>query len=115
MRYNFGQALAQAYRFDEALPQLQEAVRLQPRYPRAHSQLATVLRQLGLAAPAEQHYRIALEQEPGQPEATWNLADLLAAAGRLDEARPLYARFLEIAPPERYAAQRRHAAMVLGR
>ena len=46
---------------------------------------------------------------PRDPEALYNLATLLWTTDRRDEARGLFARFLEVAPPA-YAAARRLAA-----
>jgi tetratricopeptide (TPR) repeat protein len=42
---------------DEAIPQLQEAVRLEPRFGQAHYRLALALRRAGRSAEAEIHFR----------------------------------------------------------
>ena len=53
---------------------------------------------LGRAAPAEDCYRAALASRPDSPAAANNLADLLARAGRPDEAAPLIAALVEKYP-----------------
>lgn len=53
---------------------------------------------LGRAAPAEDCYRAALAARPDSPAAANNLADLLARAGRPEEATPLVATLVERYP-----------------
>ncbi|GAA4486357.1 hypothetical protein GCM10023157_32570 [Gluconacetobacter asukensis] len=52
----------------------------------------------GRPAEAEQRYRQALRQRPADPDALFNLADLLFQAGQVDEARVLTARVATLRP-----------------
>jgi len=106
MRYELGTILAVSGRLDEAIAQLEAAVRIERVYPQAYAQLANAYRVVGRIAEAEAHYRAALDQAPDQPEALYNYADLLRLTGRPDEARPYDERFLRVAIDPRFAPQR---------
>jgi Flp pilus assembly protein TadD len=77
-----------------------------------------VLLSLGRRAEAERELRAALALAPKDPEALFNLATLFWEQGRPDDARFLYARFAEVAPPTygpaRRIAQARVADLVGG-
>ncbi|HTL16062.1 MAG TPA: tetratricopeptide repeat protein, partial [Patescibacteria group bacterium] len=47
---------------------------------------------------AEQTYRLAMQMEPDNREAVYNLANLLGKTGRLDEARLLLQDFQQAHP-----------------
>lgn len=51
-------------------------------------------------ADAERHLRVAVAANPQMATAVGNLANALAAEGRLDEALPLYARARELSPDD---------------
>jgi tetratricopeptide (TPR) repeat protein len=60
--------------------------------------LGSAYREMGDAARAETHWREALRLKPDYPVALGNLADLLADAGKVDEALALYDRALKREP-----------------
>jgi tetratricopeptide (TPR) repeat protein len=51
------------------------------------------------------HWRRAVELDPTDLEALYNLATGLAAAGRRGEARPYAEAFIRQAPPARFARE----------
>jgi tetratricopeptide (TPR) repeat protein len=106
---NLGTALALAGQRELGLRALRQAVRLDPSSTYARAQLAAALLGLGRDGEAELELRAVLRAQPRDPEALFNLAQLLWRSGRRDEARPVFARFVEVAPPS-YAAARRVAA-----
>jgi tetratricopeptide (TPR) repeat protein len=106
---NLGTSLSLAGAREQGARALRQAVRLDPTSTYAHAQLGAALLGLGRDAEAEAELREVLRAEPGDPEALFNLAMLLWRTARRDEARPLFARFVEVAPPA-YADARRLAA-----
>jgi protein O-mannosyl-transferase len=111
LRYGLGTAYAVEGRFADAERELAEAVRLAPPYARAWGQLGAVKGILGREAQAEVALREAVRLDPRDLDAVWSLAELLAFTGRMDEARPLYARYAQLAPPA-LAARRARAAQL---
>jgi len=85
-RNNFGGSLLLQGRVDEAIPQLQEALRLDPAHAEAHSNLGVALARRGRTAEAIEHYREALRLDPRQTQAYSNLGNALLAQGRVSEA-----------------------------
>ena len=67
---------------------------------------ANLLAAHAFSAEAEQGYRVGTQLWPGNPESTGALADLLARAGREDEARQLLGDFVQKYPDQREALQR---------
>jgi tetratricopeptide (TPR) repeat protein/uncharacterized membrane protein len=106
---NLGTALSLAGERELGLRALRQAVRLDPSSTYLRAQLGSALAGLGRDAEAEVELRDVLRAEPGDPETLFNLAQLLWRTGRRDEARPLFARFAEVAPAA-YADARRVAA-----
>jgi tetratricopeptide (TPR) repeat protein len=70
----------------DALPQLEEAVRLQPRDGHALYSLGIVLLDLGRAEEAIPQFREAVRSDPAHPRAHFNYARALARQGRTEEA-----------------------------
>jgi tetratricopeptide (TPR) repeat protein len=71
----------------------------------AHRLLGLLALAEGRHAEAESRFRAALERERDDADALLNLGRLLAARGRAEEARPLFERFLVVAPRDVYAEQ----------
>lgn len=64
----------------------EEAVERDPLRGEAHHDLATTMRELGMAEDAVVHYRRALELMPSDPDSLIGLGAALCDAGKLDEA-----------------------------
>ena len=97
-RVAYGQALALDGKFEEALVQLETAVRLDPADFAAEFQLAGVLREIGRGDDAIAHYERVLEARPGQPNAHFQLGALRLESGELDRAVANFETALQGAP-----------------
>jgi len=86
----------------EARAQYEAALTVQPDYAPALVGLGVLLAGSGDTAGAERALRRALEVDPTQAEARFDLAEVLARQGRQAEAAAEYARVrdAEAAPPE---------------
>jgi tetratricopeptide (TPR) repeat protein len=93
-----GASLAHAGRLDEALAVLTALVQREPRFAEARLNLGNVHLSRGDSEAAEQCYRSALEVRPDDVDAMHNLAALLAADGRVTEARRLLMQVLRLSP-----------------
>ena len=83
---------------DRAIAELQDAVRVLPRYSDGHNNLGLVLLHAGRPEEAELSLRRALAIEPRQPEALSNLGIVLVELGREEEALASFRRVTRIAP-----------------
>jgi tetratricopeptide (TPR) repeat protein len=83
---------------DEAVTQLEHALRLQPDSLAARLRLARVFHQQGNTDQAIAQYRLAARTHPQSIDAQYALATTLARAGRLAEAVGSYRRALHLAP-----------------
>jgi Flp pilus assembly protein TadD len=88
--YNLGGVLQTQGRLEEALRELEEAVRLEPRRAAARTALGTALQASGRTGEALREYREALRLDPGYANAHFDLAQALRANGRTKEAIPHY-------------------------
>jgi Flp pilus assembly protein TadD len=75
--------------FNEALPYLEKAIDLNPRYASAHSNLGSALAQLNRLAEAISHLEKAIEYKPDLADAHNNLGVALAISGRYADAVPV--------------------------
>ena len=107
--YNLGTNLGPRGLLTEARASLEKAVRLQPDHSEAHNQLANVFMMEGRPDLAEPHYRLAIENDPENAEALFNLASLLSDQRRYDEQRDVLRQFVKHAPP--YLEQQRQWAI----
>lgn len=84
--------------FEEALRLLRQAAELDPSNVPTHTNLATVLMEMGRTAEAKAEFQRAIELNPELPEIHNNLGQLLRAEGDLDGAVAAFKRALEIEP-----------------
>jgi Tfp pilus assembly protein PilF len=85
-------------RIDDAYWWARAAIVNRPRSTLAFNTLGVVYQRKGDPVQAEQVYRAALEREPGNLLVMQNLAPVLAANGKLEEARQLAKRIASIDP-----------------
>jgi protein O-mannosyl-transferase len=83
---NLGNVRIAQGRYNEAITQLSEAVRLNPNDADAHADLGYALQQLGDRAQAMVQFRTAIRLQPDHPRAHYNLSVLLDELGNSDEA-----------------------------
>jgi hypothetical protein len=98
-QYNLGTNLGPLGLRDEARTALQKAVELEPAHSEAHNQLANIYMLEPQLDAAEQHYRIAIENNPKNAEALFNLAKLLESQERREEQLQMLQQFVLHAPP----------------
>lgn len=96
--------LGNAGRFEEAAEVLEVVLRLEPGFAKGHSRAGVASLALGRPEAALDHFREAVRLDPHDPEALFNLAQLLDRRGELETAAPYYRRFL-VAPPAALRAQ----------
>jgi protein O-mannosyl-transferase len=95
---NLGDALKKANRFEEARPQFERALELQPDYPDALNNLATIYNSSGRRQEALQLLLRALALDPGHLQARFNLAISYYEQGMLSDAEQQYAVLVRNAP-----------------
>jgi protein O-mannosyl-transferase len=106
---NLAQTLFQSGRFDEAIAECQEALKIKPDFAAAHNNLGAALVenqrggdgahwQNGDLDEAIAHYRTALQIKPDFAQAWGNLGTALLLKGQVDEAIAHYQKALEIDP-----------------
>lgn len=96
--YNFGVALQDLGRHDNAVASYRRALKVKPDYAEAHSNLGVALKELGHLDNAVVSYRQALEIQPNLAKVHSNLGNALKDLGQLDEAVASCLRALEINP-----------------
>lgn len=97
-RVNYGGFLAQDGRFDDAIAQFQEALKLKPHFADAEFNYGNALSQKGDFAAAIPHYKRALASRPNYAQAHYWLAYALMRCNRLDEALTHAATAIRLAP-----------------
>jgi tetratricopeptide (TPR) repeat protein len=100
---NFGFALLQTGRNEEAITQLQKAVQLEPGYASAQVNLGNAYQQTGRTEEAIAHFLKALEIAPDAAAAHYSLAVALVDVGRVDEGIAHYQKALQFKPDYAYA------------
>jgi len=93
-----GDELLSRGRLDEALPLLQEAVRLDPRWAPARNKLGVCHARRGELELARHEFNAAIEIDPRFAPAYSNLGNLHQEAGRLEEAVAAYQQALQLDP-----------------
>ncbi|RDB23820.1 hypothetical protein Hypma_009017 [Hypsizygus marmoreus] len=93
--FNLGVTHYHLKEYDEAIEAWKESIALQPSSPDAHTNLASAyIISPGIPRPdlAIHHLRIATSLSPEDPEIAFNLAAVLEATGRLEDALVQYQR-----------------------
>jgi protein O-mannosyl-transferase len=93
-----GCALRETGNCNKAIGEFNEAIRLDPAYCEAYSNLGDCLLQVGRVDEAMEQLRRALQLNPGYPEAHNNLGTVLQRVGRLAEAREHFEEALRLKP-----------------
>lgn len=95
---NLGYVLTRAGRASDALPHMEESLRLDPDAVDGHKKIAVVLAELGEVERAIEHSQAALILSPDDPETLDNLGSLLRESGRAAEAVPHFEHALRLRP-----------------
>ena len=90
--------LAKQDKLDEAMASYQQALRLKPNYPEAHSNLGNALQEQGRLDEAVASCQQALRLKPDSAEAHHNLGLVLAKQDKLDEAVASFQQTLRLKP-----------------
>lgn len=93
-----GEALVADGRAGEAIPPLQEAVRLAPYEPVYHAALGQALSATHQVAAAISEYQVAIRLKPDVAGTHTNLGNAQASSGQLDEAIAQFQQALRLAP-----------------
>lgn len=96
-RYSFGRILASLGRYQEAIDQFNALSGATPDFSKAYNSWAYELYQKGDTQGAIEKYRQAVEHDSSFAEARLNLAKLLLASKRYEEAVDAYSGYLETA------------------
>jgi arylsulfatase A-like enzyme/Flp pilus assembly protein TadD len=89
------------------------AIAASPDSSRAHAGAAAAAMQRGDRRAACDAWARAVRLDPSNVDALFSLAVTLARDGRMSEARPYLDQFLQSAPPDRYADQRRAVSQLI--
>ncbi|KAI0080212.1 TPR-like protein [Panus rudis PR-1116 ss-1] len=114
--FNLGVTHYHLKEFDEAIKAWKESIALQPSSPDAHTNLASAYIISPVSRPdlALHHLRIAASLAPEDPEIAFNLAAVLEACGRLEEALEQYKRSKEYGVERAAMHIRNVSAKILG-
>jgi tetratricopeptide (TPR) repeat protein len=110
---NLGTALDKKGRLDEAVAELEQALKLKSNYPEALNNLGSILSKQGRQEDAMRYYRQALSLKPTYAEAHYNLGLALDAQGALDSALSEYEIAVQLKPD--YADAHYNRGILLGR
>ncbi len=84
----------------EAMESLEQAIRLEPNFPKAHTNYARVLKKVRRAPEGIRHCNIALRTAPGMVDALVCRAECFREIGRLEETKKDLFRAMDLAPKE---------------
>lgn len=100
---NLGIACDKIRKYEEAVEELQEALRLEPGYIEAHNNLAVTFEKTGRIEEAIKELQHALMLNPGYVEALCNLGNIHAKHGRYEDAIGELQKALRINPDHAFA------------
>jgi tetratricopeptide (TPR) repeat protein len=95
---NFGRALLNAGDIPDAIPQFEQAVRLQPGFAAAHNNLGALLWRTGDLRGAAAQFEQALSVQPDDVAAHYNLGGLLWSTGNLRDATAQFEQAVRLRP-----------------
>jgi Flp pilus assembly protein TadD/mono/diheme cytochrome c family protein len=84
----------------DAVAELEEAVRIEPKQPEGHNWLGVALGVVGRTQEAIGQFRIALAIQPDYTNARYNLAKALVKSGKLDEALKNFSQVVAADPQD---------------
>lgn len=115
--FNYGVTCYHLKEFDEAIEAWKESIALQPSSPDAHTNLASAYIISPVARPdlALHHLHIAASLAPEDPEIAFNLAAVLEACGRLEDALVQYKRSKDFGVERAAMHIRNVSAKILGK
>jgi len=115
--FNYGVTCYHLKEFNEAIEAWKESIALQPSSPDAHTNLASAYIISPVARPdlALHHLHIAASLAPEDAEIAFNLAAVLEASGRLEEALEQYKRSKDFGVERAAMHIRNVSAKILGR
>jgi Tfp pilus assembly protein PilF len=96
--YNYGAALQENGRLDEARQEYDAVLRFDPKYVKAYVNLAQLFVSKNKLDEAKKYYERALELDPGIGEAHSGYAYLLQRLGEADQARAEYQKAISLSP-----------------
>ena len=102
-RFNLGDTLTRAGRYEEAMAEYRAGLVLRPEDAPGHNDLGNLLVIVGRPAEAVPHFERSLALRPGSAEAHSNLGNALRDLGRGEEAIAQFRRALELEPAYRGA------------
>ena len=97
---DYGAAVEESGRIDEALTHYERAVALDPGSRPAHNRIAGILARRGRLDEAADHYLDVLRRIPDDPETLSNYGIVLAKQGRLEDAIATFRRALAAGPED---------------
>ncbi len=95
---NYGTALHESGRIDDAIEALGIAFSLQPQWLEIQNNIANLLIMKGDTAEAMTRYQRLLQVDPNQPDLWFNLGTIHAMSGNYGEAREAWNKTLSLAP-----------------
>ena len=95
---NYGAILQSLGRLDEAELSTRKAIKLNPNFENAHSNLAGILKDQGKLLESELHGRKAIELNPNFTNAHFNLGNTLKDLGKLKEAEIVTRKAIDLNP-----------------
>ena len=98
LRYNFAVALSKSGDRSASQLELQVAIKLDPKFAQAHSQLGSSYMEDGRLQDAVREFRAARENDPQSAEALNNLGTVLGRQGHSQEAEQLFRRAIDVDP-----------------